>query len=69
MNPFDLIPLFAKYGLSPVLGLICVYFYVELRKAQAAFETKYTGLLERYHLQVNEQVHTLALIEERLDRP
>lgn len=69
MNPFDLIPLFAKYGLSPILGLICVYFYVENRKADAAHEAKYITLLERYHAQVNEQVHTLALIEERLDRP
>lgn len=68
MNPFDLIPLIAKYGLSPVLGALAIYFYLEARREERSHKVEYTSLLERYHTQVNEQVHTLALIEEKLDR-
>lgn len=45
-----------------------VFLFLRLEKAQQSNVAALTALVERYHSLVSESVHTLAIINERLDK-
>lgn len=61
------VPVLALLGIL-VLGLVVKKLYETNRSDRDRCEEELKGLIEKYHEQVEEQIHTLALINSQLDK-
>lgn len=49
-----------------LVGLVFLFIYSEKKDRER--DLKMEALIDRYHKQVEDQIHTLTLINERLDK-
>lgn len=64
MDYLDLLKILANVPLPVILLAAVIFLYREKQKADAALVV----LLERYHKGMEDQIHTLVLINEKLDK-